>query len=378
MRIQNSCQLTTIALLFIGTATTAQQRINLWPAGAVPGALGTDTLKDIPCIYVYQPAPALRNGSAMVICPGGGYTILSMALEGSDEASFFNQKGMTCFVLSYRLCSNGYTRYPIRNDGIRAMRLVRARAKEWDIDTTRLGVMGFSAGGHMASMMSTQFDAGNPGASDTIERASSRPAFSVLVYPVITVTLPYAWSGLRSPGNFIGPSPSAALVDSFSSERQITRQTPKAFLVHDYADGAVPYQNTILYRDSCLRKMVPAVFLRVYNCNPSHGFGLACGHWADSVATWMSRQGIFTPVTGVIESNPPTGKQNRFFLNHYSRTTGMVRVYDIRGRCLKSSARSSQSQHRVVIYQVTDKSGNLLYCGKKILLIKQSDYCSHD
>ena len=124
----------------------AQQRIDLYPAGAVPGALGNDTINDIPCIYVYQPASGIRNGSGMVICPGGGYTSLSMGIEGTDEAAYFNKKGMTCFVLRYRLTSNGYTRYPIRNDGLRAMRLVRARAKQWGLDTARIGVMGFSAG----------------------------------------------------------------------------------------------------------------------------------------------------------------------------------------------------------------------------------------
>jgi acetyl esterase/lipase len=277
----------------------AQQRIDLYPAGAVPGSRGNDTLKDVPCIYVYQPTSTSRNGSAMVICPGGAYNSLSMASEGSDEAAYYAKKGMTCFVLRYRLCSSGYTRYFIRNDGLRAMRLVRARAKQWGLDTARIGVMGFSAGGHMASMMSTQFDDGNPAATDSIDRVSCRPSFSVLGYPVITCTLPYAWGGLRDNGNFIGPNPSAALVDSFSSEKQISTKTPMAYLFNDTTDWAVPYQNCILYRDSCLKKNVPVTYLRVRGCYNSHGFGMSCGNWADSAAAWMNKQGIFTPTSTV-------------------------------------------------------------------------------
>jgi acetyl esterase/lipase len=277
----------------------AQQRIDLYPTGAVPGARGSDTIKDVPCIYVYQPASGIRNGSGMVICPGGAYTGLSMDIEGTNEAAYFNQKGMTCFVLRYRLCSNGYTRYPIRNDGLRAMRLVRARAKQWSLDTARLGVMGFSAGGHIASMMSTQFDDGNPVAADTVERASNRPSFSVFGYTVITCTQPYAWSGLFQDGNFIGPNPSPALVDSFSSEKHITTRTPKAFLFYDEGDWGVAYQNSVMYHDSCLKKQVSATSLRLYNCNPAHGFGMSCSNWADSAAAWMTKQGIFTATSTV-------------------------------------------------------------------------------
>ena len=288
--------------IVICASIIAQQRIDLYPAGAVPGALGSDTIKDIPCIYVYQPASEIRNGSGVVICPGGAYTSLSMASEGSNEAAYFNKKGMTCFVLRYRLCSNGYTRYPIRNDGLRAMRLVRARAKQWGLDTARLGVMGFSAGGHMASMMSTQFDDGNPAAADTVERVSNRPSFSVFGYPVITCTQPYAYSGLFQNGNFIGPNPSPALVDSFSSEKHVTLTTPKVFLVHDSLDPYVPCQNSRMYRDSCLKKNVSASIQIVHNCG--HGFGMdisgtSCGNWADSAAAWMTKQGIFVSASTV-------------------------------------------------------------------------------
>ena len=288
-----------LGYIIMCSSIIAQQRIDLYPAGAVPGARGADTVKDVPCIYMYQPASGMNNGSAVVICPGGSYTSLSMGIEGTDEAAFFNKKGMTCFVLRYRLTSNGYTRYPIRNDGLRAMRLVRARAKQWGLDTARIGVMGFSAGGHMASMMSTQFDNGNPAATDSIERISNRPSFSVFGYPVITCAQPYAWSGLFSNGGFIGPNPSPALVDSFSSERRITTRTPKAFIVFDSADFGVAYQNSVIYHDSCLKKQVSATLHPVQNCNPSHGFGMSCGNWADSAAAWMTKQGIFTPATTV-------------------------------------------------------------------------------
>jgi len=288
-----------LGAIVICASIIAQQRIDLYPAGAVPGSRGNDTIKDIPCIYVYQPASGIRNGSGMVICPGGGYTSLSMGIEGTDEATYFNKKGMTCFVLRYRLTSNGYTRYPIRNDGLRAMRLVRARAKQWGLDTARIGVMGFSAGGHEASMISTQFDNGNPDTTDSIEQVSNRPSFSVLVYPAITCTQPNAWYGLFNNGGFIGPNPSPALVDSFSSEKQITTKTPKAFLVHDEGDWGVSYKNSVMYRDSCLKKNVSAALLTVHNCNPAHGFGMSCGNWADSAAAWMAKQEIFTPTSTV-------------------------------------------------------------------------------
>ena len=307
-----------LIICIIYASIIAQQRIDLYPNGAVPDALGNDTIKDVPCLYMYQSTSGSCNGSAMVICPGGAYNSLSMESEGSDEATYFAEKGMTCFVLRYRLCSNGYTRYPIRNDGLRAMRLVRARAKEWGLDTARIGVMGFSAGGHMASMMSTQYVEGNPVASDSIDRVGSRPSFSVLVYPVITCTQPYAWSGLFSDGNFIGSNPSAELVDSFSNEKHISNKTPMAFLCNDTTDWAVPYQNCILYRDSCIQKKVPVTYLRVQGCFYSHGFGMCGGNWADSAAVWMEKQGIFTPTP-----HPPRSAFTRIEAEEYDDQSGI-------------------------------------------------------
>ena len=118
-------------------------------------------------------------------------------------------------------------------------------------------------------------------------------------YPAITCTQPYAWSGLFNIGGFIGPNPSPALVDSFSSEKHVTTMTPKAFLFNDSADFGVPYQNCVLYHDSCLKKKVSVTYLHVHNCNPSHGFGMSCGNWADTVAAWMTKQGIFTATSTV-------------------------------------------------------------------------------
>src|SRR5438105_7444638 len=164
-----------------------QDPVPLWPNGA-PGALGTEE-KDIPAITPYLAAPDAAMGAALVVCPGGGYGGLAPH-EGNDYALWLNQHGITAFVLKYRLGSNGYRHPAMLHDAARAVRLVRARAGQWRIDPHRVGIMGSSAGGHLASTLLTHFDAGKPDADDPVERQSSRPDLGILCYPVVTLGEP--------------------------------------------------------------------------------------------------------------------------------------------------------------------------------------------
>jgi acetyl esterase/lipase len=183
------------------------QPVVLWPAGA-PGALG-EKPEDIPTITPYLPTPAKATGAAMVICPGGGYGGLA-GHEGRDYALFLQEQGIASFVLKYRLGSKGYRHPRMLQDAARAVRLVRSRALEWEIDVKRVGIMGSSAGGHLASTLLTHFDAGNPEATDPVERQSSRPDIGVLCYAVITMG---ANTHNGSKNNLLGPDPTPELVN---------------------------------------------------------------------------------------------------------------------------------------------------------------------
>ena len=198
--------------------------IALWP-NAAPGALGKEE-KDIPAITPYVPELDKGAGAALVVCPGGGYGGLAQH-EGKDYALWLNQHGITAFVLRYRLGSNGYRHPAMLNDAARAVRLVRARAGEWKLDPHRIGIMGSSAGGHLASTLLTHFDSGKPDADDPVERQSSRPDIGILCYPVITM-------GERthqgSKNNLLGKEPTPELVKLLSNELQVTKETPPCFI----------------------------------------------------------------------------------------------------------------------------------------------------
>ena len=198
----------------------------LWPGGA-PGALGTAD-PDKPTLTPYLPEPERATGAAIVVCPGGGYGGLA-AHEGHDYALWLNDHGVAAFVLKYRLGSHGY-RHPIMlADAARAVRLVRARAATWSVDPKRVGIMGSSAGGHLASTLLTHFDAGRGDAADPIDRESSRPNLGVLCYAVITLGQ-HTHQGSKR--NLLGPDPSPELVRLLSNELQVTPQTPPCFIWH--------------------------------------------------------------------------------------------------------------------------------------------------
>ena len=273
----------------------AQPAIPLWANGA-PGALGA-TPADQPQMTPYLPPEGTANGTAVVIFPGGGYQHLSMEKEGSDVANWLAGVGVTTFVVRYRLGPSYH--HPIElGDAQRAIRIARARAAEWAIDPRRLGVIGFSAGGHLASTTGTHFDAGNASSADPIERASSRPDFMMLLYPVITMradSVTHAGSRL----NLLGKDPSPELERLLSNETQVTPQTPPTFIVHTEDDRTVPVQNALLFYDALKRNGVQAE-MHVFEHGP-HGFGLAPTNpvlavWATLCENWMRQHGWLTPV----------------------------------------------------------------------------------
>lgn len=261
---------------FFGWLASAQaQPTNsflLWPDGA-PGALGKDD-KDIPAVTPYLPEPDKATGAAIVICPGGGYGMLA-AHEGKDYARFLNESGIVGFVLKYRLGSSGYRHPAMLQDAARAVRTVRARAGEWKLDPKRIGIMGSSAGGHLASTLLTHFDAGKADAADPIERQSSRPDLGILCYAVISLGDEIGHRGSRN--NLLGRDPSPELVRELSNEFQVTKETPPCFIWHTYEDGGVKVENSLQFAEALRRAGVP-FDLHIYQ-KGSHGLGLGTRDW---------------------------------------------------------------------------------------------------
>ena len=267
----------------------SKQPIVLWPDGA-PGALGKSD-KDIPTLTPYLPEAGKATGAAMVICPGGGYGGLA-AHEGNDYALFLNQQGVTAFVLKYRLGSAGYRHPCMLQDAARAVRTVRARADEWKIDPKRIGIMGSSAGGHLASTLVTHFDTGKPDAADPIERQSSRPDIGVLCYAVITMS-ENTHGGSRA--NLLGKEPSPELIKLLSNEKQVTPETPPCFIWHTWEDGGVKMENSLDFAAALRRNKVP-FDLHIYE-KGRHGIGLAdkppFAHphpWAGDLVFWLKER----------------------------------------------------------------------------------------
>jgi len=279
-----------VALLVVSLPAIAQTEpvFPLWPAGSVPGALG-NTADDNPTLTVFLPETGKATGAAMVICPGGGYGGLAQH-EGRDYALYLRREGIACFVLKYRLGSHGY-RHPIMlGDAARAVRLVRHRGPEWAVDAERIGIMGSSAGGHLAATLITHFDAGAANAPDPVDRQSSRPALGVLCYPVITLG---SFTHQGSKDNLLGPSPPAALVADLSNEKQIKPGGPPVFLWHTYEDQAVPVENALLFAQGMRAAGVP-FDLHIYE-RGRHGIGLMAvppnfenpHPWAQDLVFWL-------------------------------------------------------------------------------------------
>ncbi|MFH1264409.1 MAG: alpha/beta hydrolase [Planctomycetota bacterium] len=263
----------------------------LWPDGA-PGAKGEEP-DDKPTLVIYLPEPSKAAGAAVCICPGGGYGHLAMDHEGHQIAQWFNSMGVAGFIVDYRHRRKGYGHPAPLQDAQRAIRTVRARAGDWGIDPMKIGVMGFSAGGHLASTAGTHFDSGSPNAEDPIQRASCRPDFMILCYPVVMFDEPYTHRG--SQRNLLGENADAELVRSLSNEKQVTPETPPTFLFHTDEDTGVPPENSVHFYLALRRAKVPAE-MHVYR-QGRHGLGLApespgTGNWPKQCEDWMRGLGL--------------------------------------------------------------------------------------
>jgi acetyl esterase/lipase len=251
--------------------------------------------KDAPTIHLHMPPAEKANGAAVVICPGGGYGGVMMSYEGHDIARWLNTLGVAGVVLKYRHAPTYKHPVPLQ-DAQRALRMVRARAKEWKIDPGRVGILGFSAGGHLASTAGTHGDYGlkDTNAKDAIDGESCVPDFMILVYPVITMTGPYAHEGSRR--NLLGDNPDATLVENLSNEKQVTDKTPPTFLTHTSEDAAVPPQNSVMFYEALVKHKVPAE-LHIYEKGP-HGLGmdrrpdLPFSSWPQRCAAWLEGRGV--------------------------------------------------------------------------------------
>jgi acetyl esterase/lipase len=269
------------------------QTIPLWTDRA-PGALGNSD-EDKPTLTIYMPNNTTGPMTAVIIAPGGAYQRLSMNLEGREPANYFNAMGIAAFVLKYRLGPKYH--HPVElGDAQRAIRMVRARAAEWHMDSTRIGIMGFSAGGHLATTASTHFDSGNAKAADPIDRASSRPDFAILCYPVISMT--ESWTHQGSKQNLLGENPSPELARSMSTDTQVTPESPPTFIYQTNADTSVPAENAVTYYLALRKAGVPAE-MHIFRNGP-HGTGLgltdpALAEWPKLLANWLRASGFLEP-----------------------------------------------------------------------------------
>jgi acetyl esterase/lipase len=293
-----------ILFLMINVSVHAQDyRLPLYP-GIIPNSKNTGAAEktevsdiirisnvQIPDIAVYLPSKRFATGQAVVICPGGGYWVLAYDLEGTDIARYLNSIGVAAIVLKYRLPTYGNCIEPHKAplmDAQRAMRLVRHHAAKWNINPAKIGIMGFSAGGHLASTLGTHFDYGNKAATESVEKESCRPDFMILMYPVISFSDSSMHVGSREA--LLGKDSDPALVKYYSSELQVQDDTPPAFFVHADNDKGVPVENTLLMYKALRARHIPAE-LHILS-EGEHGFGLG-GHnehiasWKYSLKLWL-------------------------------------------------------------------------------------------
>jgi acetyl esterase/lipase len=269
-------------------AVTPGSPITLWPTGT-PGAVGHED-EDIPTLTPFLPPKEKATGAAVIICPGGGYLRLSPK-ESGPSAEWLNSIGVAAFVLKSRLGPRYHHPAPLQ-DAARAIRTVRARAAEWGVDPKRIGILGFSAGGHLASTAGTHYDTGRPDAADPVERVSSRPDLMILVYPVITMR-EKTHSGSKT--RLLGPTPSEDLVALLSNEEHVTPDTPPTFLVHTVNDAGVPVENTLTFAMALRRAGVPFE-VHLYE-RGRHGFAMGDGDpalssWPGRCADWLRLRGF--------------------------------------------------------------------------------------
>jgi Esterase/lipase len=298
-----------ICLITVSGSLSAQSKIiNLWDNGKVPGAIQSDNFKQMvdtsagwvdkhsiinPFLCFYPAPEAKATGTAVIICPGGAYGGLAIQHEGARVAKWFNSFGITAFVLIYRLPDDSIMENksigPMQ-DGQRAIRLVRSHAKEWGIDPSKIGIMGFSAGGHLAATLSTRY---NEKVYESNDLTSAKPDFSVLIYPVISMDSSITHWGSRI--NLLGNSPAPEMVKHYSNELQVNGETPPAFMVHSLDDDAVPVQNSINYALAMKQNKV-ACELHLYPTG-KHGYGMGKSTtrestWPETCRKWLESSGL--------------------------------------------------------------------------------------
>jgi acetyl esterase/lipase len=304
MMMTRKCVATAVVVLLAGSVaaelagaqarptvdTGEPQKMLLWEHGA-PGAQGSEG-SDKPTLTYYPPTHGNPSGTAVIIAPGGGYVRLAANHEGRQVANWLNSMGVAAFVLIYRLGPK--YRHPVElADAQRAIRMVRARAKEFDVLPDRVGIMGFSAGGHLASTTETHFDGGNTGAEDPVDRVSSRPDFAILGYAVVSFMAPELRGS--SAKALLGENSDPRQLEELSNERHVTPQTPPTFLFSTSEDKSVPSENSLLFYAALHKAGVPAE-LHIFEKGP-HGVGLDLGdpflgEWPKLLANWLRNRGL--------------------------------------------------------------------------------------
>ncbi|HEY9049567.1 MAG TPA: alpha/beta hydrolase [Ohtaekwangia sp.] len=283
-------------IYFISTMTLyAQEKIFLYPASEKVTIDGFEKDKEPPFMEYFKANRDSANGAAILICPGGAYTNLALDHEGKDVARFYNQHGYDAFVLHYRLNiedQSGHRHPDQYRDVTTALRIIKSRAKEWKLDAERIGILGFSAGGHLASMCATMHLPAKKKSRDILEQWSSRPAFAILIYPVITLAGAAAHNYSRE--MLLGKNPDNELVDSLSTHNRVNAHTPPTFLVYATDDNAVPPDNGILFYQALRKNNIPAS-LHIYD-HGGHGFGMApkdkvLNTWPGLSVQWLERLG---------------------------------------------------------------------------------------
>ena len=296
-----------LIIILCGNNNAQEKIIKVWP-DKIPGAIEnlsykveTDSneswswIKKVsdPTLDYYPAKKGISNGTAVIVCPGGGYSVLAIGHEGSQIARWLNSIGVSAFVLKYRLPSDEIMTDksigPLQ-DGQEAVRIVRRHAKEWNINPDKIGIIGFSAGGHFASSVSTHF---NEKVYESMDSISARPDFSILIYPVMSMDSSITHMGSRK--NLLGKNPAPELVKRFSNELQVTKNTPPAFLVHALDDNVVPVQNSINYV-LALKNNSIAGELHIYE-KGGHGFGLGRQNgtessWPEACPKWLQVNGF--------------------------------------------------------------------------------------
>ncbi len=278
------------ALLFLSMPVSGQDTLALWPKGA-PGALGS-AAHDSPSLICYPAHPKNGSGTAVVICPGGGYRALAMNHEGQQVAAWLNSLGISAYIVTYRLSTHGYRHPAPLLDGQRAIRTVRANAGKWSLDPDKIGVLGFSAGGHLAATLGTQPAPQTENSPDKIEQVRGNPDFMLLLYPVIAFDEAHTHRGSQEA--LLGPDAGQTLLDSLSAEKSVGPHTPPTFLVHTSEDNAVPPENSIAFYLALRKAKVPAE-LHVFE-HGKHGLGLGpdslpFSAWPGLCSVWLKKKG---------------------------------------------------------------------------------------